>query len=334
MAVTASAQRRRWWQDRQARNEALAGYLFITPYLIITLIFTIGVLLFAVYISFTSFDLFTTPQWRGLENYREALESQQFQRGIYNVAWYAIVVTPVQTAVAIFLAVLLNAPIRARRFFRTIFYAPSVTASIVISMIFIWLYQSRGFINFVFRSLGAQGSPAGFLNDPRGLFDLIVGVFGGTIPLEQWYLKGPSVALMAIMAQNIFTTAPTFMVMFLAALQDIPGHIYEAAALDGAVGWTRFRYITLPLLRPVLLLVLVLSTIGTFQIFDQIQQMTAGGPLDTTLTPVYLIYTEALGKAGPPRMGFAAAMAFVLAAVIFVFTFIQRRYIEKGTEQY
>jgi multiple sugar transport system permease protein len=334
MAATAQPQRQRWWNNRQARGEAIAGYLFISPYLIITLVFTVAVLLFAIYVSFTSFDLFTDPQWRGLENYREVLTSQQFQRGLYNVAWYAIVVTPVQTAAAIFLAVLLNAPIRARRFFRTIFYAPSVTSSIVISMIFIWLYQRTGFINFIFRSLGAQGSNLGFLNDPRGLFDLIASLFGATIPLEQWYFKGPSVAMLSIMAMNIFTTAPTFMVMFLAALQDIPGHIYEAAALDGAEGWTRFRRITLPLLRPVVLLVLVLSTIGTFQVFDQVQQMTAGGPLDTTLTPVFLIFQEALGKSGPPRMGFAAAMSFALAAVIFIFTFIQRRYIEKGTEQY
>jgi multiple sugar transport system permease protein len=334
MAANVETGRTRWWQNAAARSEAMAGYLFISPYLIITIVFTLGVLLFAIYISFTSFDLFTTPEWRGLENYRDVLSSTQFQRGIYNVAWYAIVVTPIQTAIAIFLAVLLNAPIRARRFFRTVFYAPSVTSSIVISMIFLWLYQSRGFINYIFNLLGWQGSRFGWTNDPRGLFDLIVGLTGGTIPLDQWYLKGPSVAMMAIMAMNIFTTAPTFMVMFLAALQDIPGHIYEAAALDGAVGWRRFRNITLPLLRPTLLLVLVLSTIGTFQVFDQIQQMTEGGPLNTTLTPVFLIYTEALGKAGPPRMGLATAMAFILAAIIFVFTFIQRRYIEKGTEQY
>ena len=148
------------------------------------------------------------------------------------------------------------------------------------------------------------------------------------------FLRGPSVTWMVIMFQNIFTTAPTFMIMFLAALQEIPPTLYEAAAIDGANRWQQFVRITLPMLRPVLLLVVVLGTIGTWQIFDQVKLLTAGGPLDTTLVPVYLIYSEALGTKGPSQMGYAAAMAFLLAIIIFTFTIIQRRYIETGTEQY
>ena len=136
------------------------------------------------------------------------------------------------------------------------------------------------------------------------------------------------------MVQNIFTTAPTFMIMFLAALQDINPTLYEAASIDGANGWQQFRRITLPLLRPIILLVIVLGTIGTLQIFDQVYLATSGGPLDTTQTPVYMIYTEALGKQGPIQMGYASAVAFILAAIIFAFTFVQRRVIERGTEMY
>jgi len=172
------------------------------------------------------------------------------------------------------------------------------------------------------------------LNNPRGLIQLIVSAFGGNIPSSQWYLRGPSVTLMALMFQNIFTTAPTFMIMFLAALQDINPTLYEAASIDGANGWQQFRKITLPLLRPIILLVIVLGTIGTLQIFDQVYLATAGGPLDTTQTPVYMIFNEALGKQGPIQMGYAASIAFILAAIIFVFTFVQRRVIERGTEQY
>ena len=255
-----------------------------------------------------------------------------------NVSWYVLIVVPTQTALAILLAVLLNAPMRGQRFFRTVFYGPSVTSSVVISMIFWWLYLKTGFLNlFLTKALGLVGvsfKTINWLNDPRGLFQLIAQLFGGNIASKYWYLRGPSITWMAIMFQNIFTTAPTFMIMFLAALQDIPPSLYEAASIDGANKRQQFWKITLPMLRPIILLVVVLGTIGTFQIFDQVKILTGGGPLKTTLTPVFLIYRDALGTTGPPRMGFAAAMAFLLAAIIFVFTFIQRRLIERGTEQY
>jgi len=136
------------------------------------------------------------------------------------------------------------------------------------------------------------------------------------------------------MVQNIFTTIPTFMIMFLAALQDINPTLYEAARIDGANNWQVFRKITLPLLKPITLLVVVLGTIGTLQVFDQVYLATKGGPLKTSLTPVFLIFQEALGVNAPINMGYATALAFILAVIIFIFTFIQRRMIESGTEQY
>jgi len=337
MATTVK-KRQSTWRDPRKRSEALAGYAFIAPYLIVTLVFTIGVLAFAVYISFTRYNLFSPAEWVGLKNYVDAIVKQDFRRSLVNVSWYVLIVVPTQTSLAIALAVLLNAPIRGRRFFRTAFYSPSVTSSVVISMIFWWLYLKTGFFNlFLTKALGLIGvsfKTINWLNDPHGLIQLIAQMFGHKIPTEYWYLRGPSITWMAIMFQNIFTTAPTFMIMFLAALQDIPPSLYEAAAIDGANKWRQFWNITLPMLRPIIVLVVVLGTIGTFQIFDQVKILTGGGPLKTTLTPVYLIYRDALGTSGPPRMGFAAAMAFLLAGIIFVFTFIQRRLIERGTEQY
>lgn len=147
-------------------------------------------------------------------------------------------------------------------------------------------------------------------------------------------LRGPSVAFMIIMLLNIFTTSPTFMIMFLAALQDVPVHLYEAAQIDGANRRAQFWNVTIPMLRPVILLIVVLGTIGTFQIFDQVHVMTSGGPLDTSLTPVYLIFTKAIGDQRVGEMGYAAALAFILGAIIFAITYIQRNYIEEGTEQY
>ncbi len=336
--ATIAQKRRSTWRDPRKRREALTAYAFISPYLIITLVFTVGVLAFAVYISFTQYNLFSSPEWVGLKNYVEAIAKQDFRRSLVNVSWYVLIVVPIQTALAILLAVLLNAPMRGQQFFRTVFYGPSVTSSVVISMIFWWLYLKTGFLNLFLTEglelIGVSFKTINWLNDPRGLLQLIVRVFGGDIPIQYWYLRGPSVTWMAIMFQNIFTTAPTFMVMFLAALQDIPPALYEAAAIDGANKRQQFWKITLPMLRPIILLVVVLGTIGTFQIFDQVKILTGGGPLKTTLAPVFLIYRDALGTSGPPRMGFAAAMAFLLAAIIFVFTFIQRRLIERGTEQY
>lgn len=332
---------RREWHNPRRRAAMLTGYAFLAPYLLVTLTFTVGVILFALYISFFQYNIFQPPVWAGLKNYLRAFQglfdpSQiAFIQSLYNVLWYALIVVPLQTAAAILLAVILNAPMRLKQFFRMVFYAPSVTSSVVITLIFMWLYLKTGFINFLFdKALGVHWQGVDWLQDPRGLIELIVGAFGVKIPYAQWYLKGPSIAWMAIMFQNIFTTAPTFMIMFLAALQDINPTLYEAASIDGASGWNAFWRITLPLLRPIILLVIVLGTIGTLQVFDQVYLATQGGPLGTTQVPVYQVYTEALGTQGPIAMGYASALAFILAVIIFFFTYIQRRFLERGTEQY
>jgi len=193
-------------------------------------------------------------------------------------------------------------------------------------MIFSWLFLPTGWINAIL------GTNIAWLNEPRGLIQILLAPLG--LNVSSPFLKGPSVTWMAIMTMNIYTTIPTYMVMFLAALQDIPGHLYEAAALDGATGVKAFFSITLPLLRRVILLVVVLGTIGTFQVFDQVAIITRGGPLKTTLTPVWLIYAKTLGQETSAEAGFGAAMAFILAAIIFIITIIQRRSIESAAERY
>ncbi len=332
------------WPNRQKRTTTLAAYGFLAPYLLVTLTFTVGVVLFALYISFTNYDIFTAPQWTGLANYKKAFDGfvdptqKDFIQSLYNVIWYALIVVPLQSIIAILLAALLNTPIKMRQFFRTVFYTPSVTSSVVITLIFIWLYLKTGYVNFFFeKALGVFGikwNSVLWLGDPRGLIQLIVNAFGGNIPSTQWYLRGPSIAWMAIMFQNIFTTAPTFMIMFLAAMQDINPTLYEAAEIDGASKWQQFTKITVPMLRPIILMVVVLGTIGTLQVFDQVYLATSGGPLGTSLTPVYLTYREAMGTQGPIRMGYASALAFILATIIFGVTYLQRNLLERGTEQY
>jgi multiple sugar transport system permease protein len=329
---------RREWPNLRRRRALIAGYSFLAPYLLVTLTFTVGVIMFALYIAFTEYNIFTAPQWVGFQNFAKALSQKIFWQSLYNVLWFALIVTTAQTIIAIALAVLLNSRMRFKQGFRTIFYAPSVTSSVVITLIFMWMYLKTGYVNLWFTKalalVGVSWKAIDWLGDPRGLIQIIVQAFGGNIPSDQWYLRGPSIAWMCLMVQNIFTTAPTFMIMFLAALQDINPTLSEAASIDGANGWQLFRRITLPLLRPIILLVIVLGTIGTLQIFDQVYLATSGGPLDTTQTPVYMIFTEALGKQGPIQMGYASAVAFILAAIIFAFTFVQRRVIERGTEMY
>lgn len=344
LAAVAAQIVRREWPNGERRRALIAGYAFIAPYLIVTLTFTVGVILFALYISFTRYDIFSRPVWQGIGNYIRAFEGftnpsrRDFIQSLYNVLWYSAIVVPTQTAAAIALAVLLNNKMRFQQFFRTVFYAPSVTSPVVITLIFMWFYLRTGYANFLFANVlgvfGIQWQSIDWLNDPRGLIQLLLQPFGVDIPSAQWYFRGPSIAWMALMFQNIFTTAPTFMIMFLAALQDIDTSLYEASAIDGANGWQQFWRITLPMLRPIVLLVIVLGTIGTLQVFDQIYLATAGGPLGTTLTPVYQVFTEALGTQGPINMGYASALAFIVAVIIFIFTFIQRRVIERGTEQY
>jgi multiple sugar transport system permease protein len=308
-----------------ARREAITAYMFISPYLITAAIFTVGLLVYAFYISFTDLSATFAAQnakFVGLDNYLRAFSDRDFLAALGNAFWYFVIVTFIQTIGAILLAVLLNAKLKGMRVFRTLLYSPSVASSIVMSLIFLWLYLPTGFINFFL------GTDIPWLTTADRIFAPFWSAIGlgESIPA---FFQGPSVAWVAIMMLAIFTTIPTFMVMFLTALQDIPGYVYEAAEIDGATGVRAFWYITMPLLRPVIALVAILGTIGTFQVFDQVAILTKGGPLKTTLTPAYLIYTKTLGTGTQAEAGFGAAMAFILAFVIVAITLIQRRLIEQ-----
>ena len=280
-------------------REALTGYIFIAPHMIALLIFTFFAMGVAVYLAFHRYDLLSPPVFCGVKNFVWLAKDQNFYIALSNTLYYTAVVVPIQTALALFYAVLLNQPAKFRTFFRAAFYTPSVTASIVISLVFIWLYTKDGIFNYV---LGRLGLPS-------------------TID----WLGNPATALPAIMMMNIWSTAPTFMIVFLAALQDIPDTLLEAAALDGANTWQRFFKITLPLLRPSIFFVMVMGTIGCLQVFDQIYIMTNGGPLKSTTTLNFLIYENAFRDF---RMGYAAAMSLLMFIIIITLTIVQKKYID------
>jgi multiple sugar transport system permease protein len=283
--------------SRRKFSEALTGYLFISPWLVIFTIFSIVSLGYAVYLSFTSYNLLKPPQWWGLEGYQRVIVDDLFlTKALPNTFKYVLIVVPLQTILSLILAFAMDQKLRFQRIFRTIFYLPSVTSSVVISLIFIWIFA------------------------PQGIFNQIT-------HLTVNWLDEPKTAFYVIMGMNIFTTSGTLMLIFLAGLQDISASIYEASEIDGANAIQKFFYITIPMLRPVIFFVVTVGIIGCFQVFDQIFVMTAGGPLDSTTTVTYLIYKWAF-RDTTIKMGQASALAVVLTLIILGFTLLQRRIIE------
>jgi multiple sugar transport system permease protein len=222
--------------------------------------------------------------------------------------------------------------LKGKSFFRTAFYFPSVTSSIAVAFIFVFMFSPSGIVNVLLSALVPGVVETVWLNEADGLIHLVLGwvgvdsapgwMGGKMMGLSLWdWLSGPSVAMSTVMILAVWTTTGTFMLMFLAGLQNIPEELDEAAVIDGASGRQRFFKVTLPLMRPTLFLVLTLGIIGTWQVFDQIYAMTAGGPQKTTLTPSYLIYREGFENSA---MGRAAAIAFILFVVILAFTGLQR----------
>ena len=266
--------------------------------------------------------------WRGLSNYTDIFRDPDFRVALRNTIWFAVIVVPVQTFLGVLLAVLANRAIPGKAFFRVSFYFPSISSSVVISLIFIWLYQQNGLINFVLRKLGFTTPQPPWLSNPKGVIEMLLNGIG-IHDVNVWF-AGPSVALLSIMMMNIWTTMGSLMVIFLAGLQGIPGDVYEAAALDGATKRQQFFQMTIPLLRPVIFFVVTLGLIGTFQVFDQILVMTNGGPAKTTLTLGYLVYEQGFKGFA---MGSACAIAIVLFAIILSIYLVQRKFIqETGNE--
>jgi multiple sugar transport system permease protein len=221
--------------------------------------------------------------------------------------------------VALLLALAANQKIRGRAFFRAAYYFPSISSSIVVALLFMWILAGNGLADWIVTRMGMSPPRPAWLSNPNGVFQLLVSPLG--IALPEW-LIGPSVALLSVMGLNVWSTIGTMMIVFLAGLQDISREVYEAAAVDGASGIQTFWRITLPLLKPVTLFVVIVGIIGTFQVFDQIWMMTKGNSGTTTL--VYQIYLESFG--GGFRAGSAAAMTAVLFVIIFTVTLFQLRF--------
>lgn len=240
------------------------------------------------------------PKFVGFENFKQMFKDMYFYSSFWNAILYSIIVVPIQTLLAIILAVAANSKIKGVNIFKSIFFLPAITSSAALSMIFWLIYSKPGILNKILLSLFG---------------------WAGFEPID--YLNEPSIALFAIMAMNIWSTAGYFMVTFLAGLQDIPSSIYEAAKIDGANGWQTFWKITVPLLRPQVIFVSIMGTIGCMQVFDQIYFLIRNL---RNITISFYIYKNAFEYG---KMGYASALAVVLFAAILILSLVQRKVIKE-----
>jgi multiple sugar transport system permease protein len=330
---------------RERLREGAWGWLFVTPMVVVLGLFLVLPILMALWVSLLHWDGQSSPftghaDFVGLRNYRDlfgqdGLTRMLFATSLRNTAYYVLLTVPLQTALALALAIAVNQRmLRGRGTVRTIFYFPSVTSSIAVSTVFLFMFQGSGAVNRMLSWLGVKGP--NWFADPRGIVWLVLGNLGltdrdhpggplagtGVLGLSwaDWF-AGPSVAMCTLILLSVWTTSGTFMLIFLAALQDIPRELEEAAALDGVNRRQLLRHVTLPALRPVMFLVLTLGLISTWQVFDQVYVMGKGAPGNTTLTPAFLSYSSGFNNAD---YGHGAAIAFVLFAIILPLAGLQR----------
>ena len=330
----------------QRAAETTSAWIFVAPVLVILGLFLVAPILIAFWVSLSDWTGRGSPlssgvHFIGLDNYQQllgedTLARSDFATSIRNNFYYVLLVVPIQTVLALSLAILLNRRrLKGLSFFRTAYYFPSVTSSVAIATVFLFLFAGAGSVNAILSAIGIDGP--NWFADPRGTLHMVlgaVGIGGGAdgpgpelltshefLGLSWWeWLAGPSVAMCTIITLVIWVSAGGYMLLFLAALQNIPDEVYEAAEIDGASTGRQIFSITIPLLRPTLLTVLTLGLIGTWQVFDQIYIMSKGAPAKTTLTPAFLAYDSSINNG---QWGQGTAMSFILFALIIVLTLFQ-----------
>jgi multiple sugar transport system permease protein len=275
------------------RQEAIAFYLFILPWVIGFFLFYLGPMLGSLYFSFTKWDLLTPPELVGLANYvRIFTRDPLFLQSLKVTVIYTLAYIPLDMAFGLLIAVLMNRKIRGIGALRTIYYMPSVLSGVAYVVMWMWMFHPQnGLINNALFGLGIEG--------PRWLLD-------------------PHWALSALVIMSLWGVGRS-MVIYLAGLQDISPELYEAASIDGANIWQKFRRITLPLLTPSILFNLIFGFILTFQSFTNSFVATNGGPLDSTLFYVLYLYRKAFEHL---QMGYASALAWILFIIVLIFTLL------------
>jgi multiple sugar transport system permease protein len=286
--------------QRRARTaEALVGFAMTTPALVLLIVFFVVPVLLMFGLAFTNARLISPrpPEMVGFDNFVTLFGDPLFWASLRNTAYFAVVVVPVQAGLALVLALLVNAKVRGRNFFRTVYFVPVVTSMVVVSLLWRFLYEPDGLLNQAIRAVS-------------------FGAWEGA----DW-LNNPATAMPAIMLMSIWQAVGFHMVIWLAGLQTIPGELYEAAAMDGAQGWELFRNITWPGLRSTRTFILITITIASFSLFTQISVMTQGGPLDSTTTVVFMAVRTGYEQ---QATGYAAAVSLVFFVIVLCISLVQR----------
>ncbi|MBU3188032.1 sugar ABC transporter permease [Clostridium bowmanii] len=283
-------------------REKLDGWLFIAPFVISALVFLIGPLIVAFILSFKEYALldrtsFLSAKNVGFDNYLRVFKDPIFLKSLKNTFIYSLCAVPLQLVIALLLAMVVDSKIKAKTFFRVAYYIPTLTSAVAVSLIFLFLFKVDG------------------------LFNKFISIFG--IVPKNWFTE-PKFALGAIVLMAVWSSVGVYMIIFLSGLQEIPQTLYEAAEIDGANKLQRFFKITLPLIKPTFFFNLVVSVIGTLQMFDQSYIISGGngGPLDSTMTMVLYLYNKAFKES---EMGYASAIAFVIFAILFTLTIIEKK---------
>lgn len=311
------------------------AWAFLAPAGIVLLVFWMLPVVLSILVSFTNWhggDTAADVKWVGFENYRMALSDPRFFKTLWNTLNYVLWSVPLTIVVSLVMALAMNMRIRGVAFFRTCFFLPYVTTWVAISIVWSYFFQKNfGLANYFLDDVLGLGALQ-WLDESRGIVEMALTGLGhlvGLLPAKQTIdiasplFEGPSLSMFAIIVTSVWRDAGYFMIIFLAGLQNIDSSYYEAAAIDGAGSWKRFRHITWPLLSPVTFFVLIVAMIGAFKVFVPVLIMTPeGGPSRSTSTLVFFLYEEGFLSW---RLGYASALAYILFLIILAMTLVQNR---------
>ena len=291
-----TAKRRGWLGSPLQRKEALEGYLWISPWVIGFLVFSLGPIIASAYLSFTQYKIASSPIWIGLANYQEAFfVDKQFWSSLLRTGYYSIALVTLGISLSLTAAILLNQEIKGRAFYRALYYLPSLTPVVALALLWRWLLQPQvGLVNFLLSRVGIDGP--GWLAD------------------SDWAI--PALIMVGLWA----SIGGGRMIIFLAGLQGVPKELYESAEIDGANAIQRFLRITLPMISPVIFFNLILGVIGSFSVFAVAFIATDGGPNYATWFYMLHLYYNAFSYF---QMGYASALAWIFFVIIFILSFIQ-----------
>jgi multiple sugar transport system permease protein len=276
------------------------GYAFVALFTLPFFLFNILPILFGIYLSFTKWGIFGAPQWIGLKNYYDAFHDEFVQIAFRNVVFYGAIIVPGVTVLGFAFALYVNRRWPLSALARVCFFSPYVVSATVIGLVWVWMFDTQfGLINHYLGYLGIENVP--------------------WLTSTDWSLVGVSIA-------SIWWDLGLAFILFLAALQDLPRDLYDAADVDGASAWQKLRLITLPQMKPVISMVVTLQLISTLRIFSQVYVMTDGGPASSSSSVIYYVYTMAIRRG---LFGYAAAVSMMLFAVILAVTLVQRQLIRE-----